>query len=305
MSVLTARGAGVRHRRRWLFRDLDVTVEAGELVAVVGPPGSGRTTLLLALANRFRLSAGKVTLSGTAVLGYVPDVEGPEPVFTVAEHVRERLALLGRHRSEAAGIPLHGLDPAARGRDLTPYQKQVLGLVLAGLSRPEVVALDGLDAGLDTAEQAGLWRLLAEFTAAGTAVLVTAREVDPARVTTVVRLGSPTEVRPPEPTRPAQETEWSSPTGTQPATEPDPAEAARESGRVGGGGAQVRSVEAGRVSGRADEDDVSRHEPPPTGSARSGAAHGVPEDEPAADDGAGTTPAAEAVEPAEPNGEKS
>ena len=60
MSVLTAHGAGVRHRGRWLFRDLDVTVEPGELVAVVGPPGSGRTTLLLALADRFRLSAGKV-----------------------------------------------------------------------------------------------------------------------------------------------------------------------------------------------------------------------------------------------------
>lgn len=141
MSVLTARGAGVRHRRRWLFRDLDVTVEPGELVAVVGPPGSGRTTLLLALANRFRLSAGKVTISGTAVLGYVPDVEGPEPVFTVAEHVRERLALLGRHRSEAADVPLHGLDPAVRGRDLTPYQKQVLGLILAGLSRPDVLPM--------------------------------------------------------------------------------------------------------------------------------------------------------------------
>ena len=50
MPVLTAAGAGVRHRRRWLFQDLDVSVEPGEIVAVVGPPGSGRTTVLLALA---------------------------------------------------------------------------------------------------------------------------------------------------------------------------------------------------------------------------------------------------------------
>src|SRR5689334_392114 len=104
MPVLTARGAGVRHRRRWLFRDLDVTVEPGDLVAVVGPPGSGRTTLLLAMARRFRLSAGEVRLTGRAALGHVPEVTAPEPAFTVADHVRERLALLGRSRRESANL---------------------------------------------------------------------------------------------------------------------------------------------------------------------------------------------------------
>ncbi|GAA0457772.1 hypothetical protein Ade02nite_06950 [Paractinoplanes deccanensis] len=188
MSVVTARGAGVRHRRRWLFRDLDVTVEPGELVAVVGPPGSGRTTALLALARRFRLSAGSVDVSGTASLGYVPDVEGPEPVFSVTEHVRERLALLGRSRAGAAQVPLHGLEPDRRGRDLSPYEKQVLGLILARLSEPSVIALDGVDEGLDRREREDLWRLLDEIVASGTAVLVTAREVDPARVSTVIRL---------------------------------------------------------------------------------------------------------------------
>src|SRR3954453_16920721 len=118
MSVLTARGAGVRHRGHWLVRDLDLTVEPGDLVAVVGPPGSGHTTVLLALADRFRLSAGQVTIAGTASLGHVPEVEDPEPVFTVTEHVRERLALLGRDRGAAAGVPLRGLDPDRRGRDL-------------------------------------------------------------------------------------------------------------------------------------------------------------------------------------------
>ncbi len=189
MSVIIARGVGVRQRRRWLFRDLDVTVEPGEVVAVVGPPGSGRTTALLALAKRFRLSAGSLRVSGTASLGHVPEVETPEPVFTVAEHVRERLALLGRPRTEAAAVELHGLDPATQGRDLTPYGKQVLGLILARLSRPQVIALDGLDDGLDSGEQDALWQQLAEIAADGAAVLVTAREVDPERVTKTIELG--------------------------------------------------------------------------------------------------------------------
>ena len=188
MSVLTVRGAGVRRRRQWLFRDFDVTVDPGDLVAVTGPPGSGRTTMLLAMARRFRLSAGEVAIAGTAALGHVREVTAPEPVFTVAEHVRERLALLGRPRAEAAAVDLLGLDPDARGRDLSPFQKQVLGLVLAGLSRPAVIALDGLDDGLDAREQAALWDLMTDITATGTAVVFTAREVDPARVTTVVSL---------------------------------------------------------------------------------------------------------------------
>jgi len=189
MSVLIARGVGVRQRRRWLFRDLDVTVEPGEVVAVIGPPGSGRTTALLALARRFRLSAGSLSVSGTASLGHVPDVEIPEPVFTVVEHVRERLALLGRSRTEAAAVELHGLDPAKQGRDLTPYEKQVLGLILARLSGPSVIARDGLDDGLDSGEQDALWEQLAEIATDGTAVLVTAREVDPGRVTKLIELG--------------------------------------------------------------------------------------------------------------------
>ncbi|MCY1145234.1 ATP-binding cassette domain-containing protein [Actinoplanes sp. Pm04-4] len=195
MPVLIARGAGVRQRRRrgrdpWLFRDLDVTVEPGDLVAVTGPPGSGRTTMLLALARRFRLNAGSVELHGRASLGYVPEVSIPEPVFTVTEHVRERLMLLGRPRSEAAGVDLHGLDPQKQGQDLSPYEKQVLGLVLAQLAHPAVIALDAYDDGLDSRERDTLWHLITTLTASGTAVILTTRKIDPTQVTTVISLGN-------------------------------------------------------------------------------------------------------------------
>jgi ABC-2 type transport system ATP-binding protein len=194
MPVLTATGAGVRHRHRWLFRDLDVTAEPGDLLAVVGVPGSGRTTMLLALAQRFKLSAGKVDLNGPAALGYVPEVEQPEPVFSVTEHVKERLALLGRSGREAPAVladGLYGLDPALKGWQLTPYQRHLLGLGLARLAEPAVIALDGVDDGLDAAERDSLWQILGELTAAGIVVVVTAREIDADRVTTVIGLNDP------------------------------------------------------------------------------------------------------------------
>ncbi|MEV6595274.1 ATP-binding cassette domain-containing protein [Actinoplanes sp. NPDC051346] len=188
MSVLLARGAGVRRNRQWLFRDLDVSASAGDVVAVVGPPGSGRTTVLLALTQRFKLSAGTVEIAGTAALGYVPGVTEPESVLTVAEHIRERALLIGQ---PASGLALHGLDPAARGFALSPYEKRVLGLVLARIGKPQVVAVDGMDDGLNAAEREALWRLIADLAAEGVTVLISAREVDEALVSTVVSLGGP------------------------------------------------------------------------------------------------------------------
>ncbi|WP_233412738.1 ABC transporter ATP-binding protein [Nucisporomicrobium flavum] len=187
MTVLTVTAAGVRDRRRWLFQDLNVTASAGDIVAIVGPPGSGRTTVLLALAQRFRLSSGRVESSGTAALGHVPGVSEPESVLTVAEHVRERALLAGRRR--AGDVALRGLDPELRGFALSPYQKQILGIVLAQMTQPQIVALDAVDEGLDAGERQALWALIDEMAAAGTTVLVTAREVDEARASTVIRLG--------------------------------------------------------------------------------------------------------------------
>ncbi|RZU49718.1 ABC-2 type transport system ATP-binding protein [Krasilnikovia cinnamomea] len=196
MSLLVATGVGVRHRRRWIVRDVDLTVEPGDLVAIVGHAGSGRTTTLLALTERFKLSAGKVRLVGKASLGHVANVEQPENLLTVADHVRERLALLGRSTRSADAVisgGLYGLDPKLQGWELTPYQKQVLGVVLARLADPAVIALDGIDEGLDPNEQDDLWRILGRIATGGVAILVTAREMDPARVTTILRLSGPPE----------------------------------------------------------------------------------------------------------------
>lgn len=200
MPVLSATRVGVRSRRRWLFRDLDLRVDDGQLVAVVGAPGSGRTTLLLALTGRFRLSAGKLHTDGVIALGHVPGVHEPEPMLTVAEHVRERLLLLGRSRAAATTTAgeLYGLDPDLPGWRLSPYQRQLLGLALARLSGPRLIALDGLDDGLDGTEQAALRRVLTELAATGVAVVVTARAVDPDLPWTVVPLGEPAGEKPGE-----------------------------------------------------------------------------------------------------------
>ncbi|MGK5445149.1 ATP-binding cassette domain-containing protein [Micromonospora sp. URMC 105] len=217
MKIVEARGLGLRTRRGWVYRDVDLTAEAGELHAVTGPPGSGRTSLLLALAGRFPHNEGTLRTRGPAALGQVAGVHEPDPALTVAEHIQERLLLLGpvprrrrqlvpvaavrarrAYRRDAFAAAISGagftdvpLDPDVRGRDLTPQQRQVLGLVLATLSGPSLIVADDVDAGSDAPERAWLWAALARLAGQGYAVVASARAVEPGAPAVVHRIGDP------------------------------------------------------------------------------------------------------------------
>src|SRR2546421_12815876 len=171
MSVLVVEGLGLHARRGWVFRDVDLEVRSGDLVALTGPAGSGRTSLLLALAGHFRTSAGTRRLTGRAGIGLVPGINEPESGLTAAEHVRERRLLLGER--DGCELPV---DPRTLGRDLTPYQRQRLMLALATIGEPELVVVDDADLGLSGAERAELWQALTDLAGRGYAVVATCRE---------------------------------------------------------------------------------------------------------------------------------
>src|SRR5437773_4482290 len=162
----TARGLGLRTRRGWVFRDVDLEAGPGELVAVTGPAGSGRTSLLLALAGRLKTTDGTVRVAGTAALGHVPGVHEPEPALTVAEHVEERLLLLGkaprgrRKRSAKAREILRETfypgDADTLGRDLDAYHAHRLGLTLALMTDPDLIVVVDADVALTADERRAL-----------------------------------------------------------------------------------------------------------------------------------------------------
>ncbi|MFG1672682.1 ATP-binding cassette domain-containing protein [Micromonospora sp. NPDC049282] len=215
MKIVEADGLGLRTRRGWVYRDVDLTAESGELHAVTGPPGSGRTSLLLALAGRFPHNHGELRRRGPAALGQVAGVHEPDPTLTVAEHITERLLLLGpvprrrrrlvpvaalrarrayRRDAYAAAIAGAGftdapLDPDRYGRDLTPVERQVLGLVLASLAGPSLIVADDVDAGADRPEREWIWAALERLAGQGYAVIASARAVEPGAAATVHRIG--------------------------------------------------------------------------------------------------------------------
>jgi phosphonate transport system ATP-binding protein len=60
--LLRARGIGFRRGERWIFRDLDLDLRAGEFLALVGPSGVGKSTLLSCLCGLRQPTEGTVTL---------------------------------------------------------------------------------------------------------------------------------------------------------------------------------------------------------------------------------------------------
>jgi ATP-binding cassette subfamily F protein 3 len=91
-EVLRLDGAGFSYDgARWIFRDLDVRIERGEKVAVVGLNGLGKTTLLRHLAGKLELSAGRRVVGHHVEIGYQSQdyVEVMAPDKTVYATARE------------------------------------------------------------------------------------------------------------------------------------------------------------------------------------------------------------------------
>jgi zinc/manganese transport system ATP-binding protein len=85
---------------RVLWHDLDLTIHAGEFIAVLGPNGTGKTSLLKVLLGQVPLSGGTATVAGQ------PTTAGSE-----------RIGYVPQHRSVDRGLSLRGSDLVALGYD--------------------------------------------------------------------------------------------------------------------------------------------------------------------------------------------
>ncbi|UGY90888.1 ATP-binding cassette domain-containing protein [Streptomyces gobiensis] len=199
---ITAEGLGVKGPRGPVFEGIDLDAPPGSLIAIEGPSGSGRTCLLLGLTGRMRITAGHAQVGGhrlpkkmaavrrIAALGPVPGITDPEPSLTVAEQLRER-ALLRRYfdgwrreRAEqrrarietalrTAGLELESLPKGPRTaiRDLERLETLRLGVAMALLDQPRLLAVDDTDLKLSDTERTQAWELLRAIAERGTTVL--------------------------------------------------------------------------------------------------------------------------------------
>ncbi|TVP70600.1 MAG: metal ABC transporter ATP-binding protein [Rhodobacteraceae bacterium] len=174
MSLISAERLAVAYGGRQVLFDIDFSIARGEIVTIVGPNGSGKTSFLRALLGVVVPTQGHVTRAAGLRIGYLPqrlhlDPGLPMPVarFLSLPHRQSRAAI-------AAVLARVGVPDVARQNmaTLSGGQFQRVLLARALLASPDILMLDEPTAGLDQPGVAAFYRLIAEMRAElGCAVL--------------------------------------------------------------------------------------------------------------------------------------
>lgn len=199
-TVVEVSDASVAYDQRLVLTGIDLTVDAGEVLAILGANGSGKSTLIKAILGLVPLVAGSVALfgaTGSGVrrhrhrIGYVPQRlgAGSGVPATVGEVVAAgRLARRGPRPARTAdraavtaaiaavGLTERTHDPVST---LSGGQQQRTLIARALAAEPELLVLDEPTAGVDAASQAAFADALRGFAAGGGTVLLVAHELGP------------------------------------------------------------------------------------------------------------------------------
>ena len=199
--LLELRGLSVGHGQRALVRDICLAVRPGQVVALIGPNGSGKTTILRTVAGQLRALGGVVELFGQT-LGNVPAAERartmsvmltgrPQTELLTCRDVVEagrypftgRLGVLGEKDHEAVTAAMSATDVLGLAeRDfahVSDGQRQRVLLARALCQEPRVLLLDEPTSYLDVHSQLEVLQLLRrEARERGIAVMASLHEID-------------------------------------------------------------------------------------------------------------------------------
>jgi branched-chain amino acid transport system ATP-binding protein len=189
--VLELRDLGVHYGPIHALRGVSLRVGAGEVVAVLGSNGAGKSTTLRAISGLVRPSAGQVLLEGRPISGLPAHrvvahgiVQAPEgrqvfPRMTVRENL-----LLGAHRCRERGETaarlgrVHGLFPILQERadqlagTLSGGEQQMLAIGRALMGGPRLLLLDEPSLGLAPRIIEAIFAAVAAINRAGTTILM-------------------------------------------------------------------------------------------------------------------------------------
>jgi ABC-type multidrug transport system ATPase subunit len=183
--MLALEDVGVRLDGRWIVRDIGFRCEPGEVVALVGENGAGKSTVLRAVAGLVPIDRGFIGLAGEPLrgsarrrVGFVPEGADP-PGFLTA---RDLLALTCALRSSEplAEAERRRLYPAelesARIGTLSLGERRRVCLAAALIGDPALLVLDEPENGLDKDGAALLVEIIAAARARGAIILLASHE---------------------------------------------------------------------------------------------------------------------------------
>lgn len=187
------------------LRDVNLDIEEGEFVSLMGPSGTGKSTLLNLIAGIDKPSYGTINVAGTEItrlsrsrlakwraanVGYIFQTHNLIPVLTAYENVELPLLLLPFNRAERrrrVTIALEAVELIDRAshypKQLSGGQEQRVGIARAIVTDPGIVVADEPTGDLDSATSANILNLLQRLNAElGTTLLMVTHDADAAAI---------------------------------------------------------------------------------------------------------------------------
>jgi branched-chain amino acid transport system ATP-binding protein len=190
LMLLEVEHLDVRYGRIRAVRDVSVTVEAGEVVTIVGANGAGKSSLLRAIAGLNRIAGGSIRFDGAQIDGLSTPARVQRGLVLVPEGrqifvsltVNDNL-LLGAHGRHDADVG-HDIDRIyqrfsnladrrnMRASVLSGGEQQMLAIGRALVARPRLIMMDEPSLGLSPLLVSRLFDLIGELNRDGLAILL-------------------------------------------------------------------------------------------------------------------------------------
>jgi heme exporter protein A len=190
-SAITTRALGRKFGGRVAVRDVTISLESGDCLALFGPNGAGKTTLLRMLAGLLRPTDGTGSVAGVtlpggaelrAAIGYISHASMLYAALSARENVELNARLFGVRDARGATMrALERMELADRAdmpvRQLSRGMQQRVSIARATVHEPRVVLLDEPFTGLDDSGSAALGAHLARLRATGTTMVLVTHQI--------------------------------------------------------------------------------------------------------------------------------
>jgi len=183
--------------RSHVLQGVDLNVEAGEIVALIGRNGAGKTTTLRAIMGLLARSAGTVRFDGVDIsgrppherfrmgLGYVPEERRIVPGLTVRENLRLGLLRSGNRNREneilddvAKRFPRLGERLSQEAITMSGGEQQMLAIARAMVSEPKLIMLDEPTEGIMPVLVDEMFELFLDLKKSGTTIVLVEQNVE-------------------------------------------------------------------------------------------------------------------------------
>jgi branched-chain amino acid transport system ATP-binding protein len=193
MSLLDVRGLDVHHGQLQAIRSLDLSLDEGQILAVIGANGAGKSTFLRALAGSNMPTAGSIAFDGTDITRTAPHRRVATGIALVPEGRRlfrsltvEENLLSGTYRARSGPwtidrvielFPWMADRRRQNASQLSGGEQQSVAIGRALMTNPKLILIDELSLGLAPVVVQRIYNVLPIIVASGTSALIVEQDV--------------------------------------------------------------------------------------------------------------------------------